>query len=107
MNEDELRQKRVYVGLIAIGCLIGGLALAFFPGNEGFQGALVRVGILMGAFWLALPTRSRPAAWKGLASNWALLAMIVTAVIIPRAKVMFPVLAVMIGLALFARPRRG
>lgn len=106
MNEDELRSKRVLVGLIAVVCLSVSVVLLFFPGNEGLQGACVRVGLLLGAFWLALPTRTRPAAWKGLASNWILLTAIVTAVFIPRAKAMFPVLAVFIAIALFARPRR-
>lgn len=108
VNEDELRSKRIYVGLLAIGFLIGA-AVTFFAAadNEGLQGALMRVGLLLGAFWLAMPTKTRPSAWKILpTSNWAIFGMIISAVFISRLKVMFPVLAIFAGIAWFARPRK-
>lgn len=108
VNEDELRGKRIYVGLLALGCLTGGVVtLVVSPGNEGLQGALIRVGLVMGAFWLAMPTASRPAAWKRLpSSNWAIGGMVITAIFIRQLKYMFPVLAVFAGIAWFARPRK-
>lgn len=108
VNEDELRGKRIYVGLLSIGCLVGAVVTVFTaPDNEGLQGALIRVGLLLGAFWLAMPTANRPSAWKVLpTSNWAIFGMIVSAVLISRLKYMFPVIAVFAGIAWFARPRK-
>jgi hypothetical protein len=106
VNEDDLRRRRVYVGLLAITSLAGSVVLLFYPGNEGVQGALVRVGLVMGAFWLALPTKTRPAAWKGMMSGWTAPGLIITALVIPRLKFMFPVVAIIVGIAYFARPRK-
>ncbi|MEZ6123917.1 MAG: hypothetical protein R3C49_12160 [Planctomycetaceae bacterium] len=106
VNEDELRGKRVLVGILCVVCLGGGLALLFFPGNEGLQAALLRVGLVLVAFWLCLPTKDRPAAWRVFSSNWTVIALIGGALIIPRAKALFPLLAALIGIALFARPRK-
>ncbi|HIK93587.1 MAG TPA: hypothetical protein EYG03_16685 [Planctomycetes bacterium] len=106
VDEDALRGRRIYVGLLAMASLIGGVALLFYPGHELVQGALIRVGIVLGAFWLALPTKTRPSAWKGMMSGWAVPGLVITALAIPRLKFMFPVLAVIIGIAYFARPRK-
>ena len=106
VSEEDLRNKRIYVGMFSIACLTAGCVLAFYPGNDGLQGAMLRVGLLLGAFWLAMPTAERPAAWKGLSSNWALTAAVIAAIVMPRAKVMFPVIAVIAGIAWFARPRK-
>ena len=105
VDEDDLRSRRIYVGLLAIASLIGAVVLLFYPGNDGMQGAFVRVGLLLGAFWLALPTKTRPSAWKGMMSNWTVPGLIITALVIPRLKFMFPVLAIIVGIAYFARPR--
>ncbi|MCP4787909.1 MAG: hypothetical protein GY903_34315 [Fuerstiella sp.] len=105
VNEDDLRGRRIYVGLLAFTSLVGAAALLFYPGNEGLQGALVRIGLVLGAFWLALPTKTRPSAWKGMMSSWTVPGLIITALLIPRLKFMFPVLAIIVGIAYFARPR--
>lgn len=104
-NSGELSQKRILVGCISLVCIATGLALYFYPGYDGLQGALLRVGMLLGAFWLAMPTKKRPAAWKVLQSNWALPGAIVAAILMPRFKAMFPVFAVLAGIAYFARPK--
>lgn len=106
-NSDELIQKRFLVGCICVACLVIGVLLYFYPGNEGVQGALLRVGMLLAAFWLAMPTKNRPAAWKVLQSNWALPGAIVAAVLMPKFKGMFPIFAVLAGIAYFARPKTG
>lgn len=106
VSDEQLRQKRIYVGLISVACISGAVVLAAFPEHEGLQGALMRVGILLAAFWLALPSKHRPAAWKGLSSNWVLFGGIIAAIAIPRARAMFPVIAVIIAIAWFVRPRK-
>ncbi len=105
-NDELLRKKRIHVGLIAVVCLIAAFALNWFPEHEGLQGAMVRVGILLSAFWLVLPTKDRPAAWKKLSSNWVIGMAVVGAIAMPRARAMFPVIAIIIGIAMFARPRK-
>jgi len=108
VSEDELRSKRIYVGLLSVGCLLGAAMIEFYPVSELFQAALIRVGVLLGAFWLAMPTKDRPAAWKRMpSSNWTIAGLIFTAVLIPRLKYMFPVVAVVAGIAWFAKPRRS
>lgn len=102
---NDLIRKRTLVGILSLGCLMGGGWLFFTQGNEGLQGALMRVGMLLGAFWLAMPTHNRPAAWKVLSSNWALVGAVIAGILMPRFKAMFPVFAVLMGLAFFARPR--
>ena len=107
VTEEELRQKRKYVALFSAACLVaaGGVAI-LAPGNEGLQGALLRVGILLFAFWLAMPTKDRKAAWKILSSNWILIGSAIIAAAIPRLRAMFPVLAVFAAIAWFAMPRK-
>ena len=107
MSDDELlRKKRISVGLIALACLAGAIVLIWFPEREGLRSALVRVGTLMAAFWLVLPSKGRPAAWTKLSSNWMIASGVVAAIAMPRARAMFPVIAIIIGIALFARPRK-
>ncbi len=105
-DDDQLRKKRIHVGLLALACLAGAVVLAKYPEREGLQGALVRVGILLAAFWLVLPTKERPAAWKKLSSNWVLVSGVVAAIALPRARAMFPIIAVIIAIAWFAKPKK-
>ena len=104
--DPDLVSKRTPVGVIAIICLAASGALLFWPEHEGVQAAFLRVGLLMAAFWLAMPTKSRPAAWKSLQSPWTLPVIVVFAVFLPRLKYMLPVIAIFAIIAWFARPRR-
>ena len=106
VSEEEMRKKRVYVGLYSFLCLMGAGILVLYPEHEGLQGALLRVGVLLFAFWLAMPTKNRPAAWKVLSSNWILVGGAIVAALIPRLRAMFPVLAAFAAVAWFARPRK-
>jgi len=55
---------RLGVGLCAGGCFAGALAVYVVRPDEVFWWAgAMRVGIVMGALWLALPSRKRDAAW--------------------------------------------
>lgn len=105
MNEDELRGKRIYVGLLSIGCLTAGAALWASSEYEMLQSTLLRVGLLLGAFWLALPSKNRSAAWAR-ASPWSVGIVILIAVLLPRLKYMLPLLIVGIVVAVLVRPRR-
>ena len=106
MSDQDLVRKRTPVGVIAVGCLVGYGILFFWPEHEGVQAAFLRVGLLMAAFWLAMPSKSRPAAWKPLQSQWTLPVMVIGAVLLPRLKYMLPLIAFFAVVAWFARPRK-
>jgi len=59
--------NRTMVGVIALGCLVTSLGLLVFRPEDGLlRGSFTKVGLLVGAFWLALPTKNRSAAWAGI-----------------------------------------
>lgn len=103
-EEQSIVRKRGLIGLCCLLCLFGAAALTAYQGHdELLQGALVRVGVILAAFWLVL---GRPPKWKPLSSNWLIGGGIVAAILLPRLRAMFPVLAIIIGIALFAKPKK-
>jgi hypothetical protein len=58
--------RRHTIGMIAFVLLVGALGLWLWPqgsAQEALLGALVRVGLLMGAWWLAYPEVERMPPW--------------------------------------------
>jgi uncharacterized membrane protein YfcA len=102
--------NRTMVGLISLVCLSSWLFLYFRNSNaEGdlllWQGGLMRAGLLMGAFWIALPTKNRDAAWANV-SPWTLAGMIGGVIgIAARPRVFVPLLAILAVVSFFLRPR--
>lgn len=103
-SENDLQQKRAIVGVLAITLVLAGGLLLATGRSDGFASALLRVGILMGAFWLVLPTKTRPAAWVSV-SPWSI-GLIVIVALLARHKAFFPVLAAGILIGWFVRPRK-
>jgi len=75
MNHEKSPVNRTVVGLVTLVCLGTALAIWWFAPQDNnqddkkwvfLQAAFVRVGCVMAAFWLALPTRSRKAAWANV-----------------------------------------
>jgi len=106
ISENELRQKRTMVGLLAIGSTIPGCVLLVLESHVALASALVRVGLLLGAFWLALPTKGRPAAWARV-STWTVGATAVAIMVVARFKVALPLLAIGVLIGWIVRPRQG
>ena len=106
VSKTELRQKRALVGVLAIGCIIAAVTLLTTGVSDAFASALLRVGLLLGAFWLVLPTRDRPAAWARV-SPWSLGVVVVMALLLPRIKFFLPVLIGGVLLGWLVRPRHG
>ena len=74
-----------------------------FAGQE-VEDRLLRVGVVLGSLWLALPDRYIPGAkvfspWQGLA------VLLVLVAVVKRPLVVIPVLMILGALSLFARPR--
>ncbi|REJ74977.1 MAG: hypothetical protein DWQ34_07210 [Planctomycetota bacterium] len=96
-------------GVLAVLFTIAGVfVLVRAENQDAVAGALIRTGILLGALWLALPTRKREAAWANV-SPVAFVATLVAAVtFVARPRIL--VYLIPIGLALgvlsaFLRPR--
>jgi hypothetical protein len=94
------------VGLLALGCLLGGVGMLALHSLESEVGAsLLRTGVLLGAVWLALPTRRREAAWAHL-SPWTLVGLVGLCLLAGRHKYVFlGGVALMAVIAIFLRPR--
>ena len=76
MNDAKIPVNRNLVGILAIACLVSALVIFLkYPGNESWQlwqAGFTRVGLVMCAFWLALPSRYQQAAWANLSATTGL-----------------------------------
>lgn len=104
-SDFDLSSRRWRVAVLAVCCLGGSAILLAFPGHDALRGALLRVGMLLSAFWLAMPTKNRPAAWKIVNSNWVLVLGVILSIALPRARAAFPILAAIFAIAWFAKPK--
>tara|TARA_R110002111_G_scaffold126741_5_gene191487 strand:- start:73482 stop:73841 length:360 start_codon:yes stop_codon:yes gene_type:complete len=111
MAGEKIPINRALVGVISVGCLITAGCLHQFVTVEQFAqkvaatGAFMRVGLLMFAFWLALPTRNRDAAWANV-SPWVFVGLILGIVgVAVRPKIAIPLIVILAVLGFFLRPR--
>ncbi len=96
------------VGLITITCFgaaAGMWALGYAKEQQLAFAGFIRVGIFMAAFWLALPSKSRFAAWKGL-SPWVIVCIAIAVFAIPRLKFSIPIVIGMLVLGAFIKPKK-
>jgi len=114
MNQDSARVtvSRPMVGIISLSCLaIWGYLLIRHPDVQGdirmLQGALLRAGLLMGAFWLALPTKNRDAAWAHVSPRTFIGLILAVIGIAARPRIALPLLAVLAIFGFVLRPRPG
>jgi hypothetical protein len=72
--------KRTQIGIIALVLLLGALARYLSTGDlaDMFLGGLLRMGLVMGALWLALPQFM---AWFAKMPKWLPVAVIVSVVV--------------------------
>ncbi|MEW4529618.1 MAG: hypothetical protein ACF8PG_15670 [Maioricimonas sp. JB045] len=106
MSGQQVAVNRTLVGIIAVVCLLAGATIYLMDSYQNvWCGAFVRTGLLMGAFWLALPTGNREAAWANV-SPWVLVvAVVVILLLVRRPRVFFPLLIAIGIVAFFLRPR--
>ena len=97
--------SRSFLGVSALGFLIAGLVATFVvdpaPDELIWGGVLLRAGMLMGAWWLVLPSsrRLRPQTW------WAIAVLGVVLVIRPRLVLWGLLLAVVVAIGGWGRSR--
>ena len=105
MWERLVAQRRLVAWLALVSLLVGGgMCLLSSTQRDGAGGSLLRVGLVLGTLWLALPVRYVPSGkslsiWQGL----GVLSVMVAVVKSPW--VVLPLLAIMGVLRLFMRPR--
>ena len=109
MSDTKITINRTLVGVLALGCLLAGAAIWIGAPDDKqwimWRGAFTRVGLLMSAFWLALPYGSRDAAWANV-TPWSFLGIILAIVGIARfPRVAVPVLIVLAVAGFVLRPR--
>ncbi|MCH2212142.1 MAG: hypothetical protein MK110_12630 [Fuerstiella sp.] len=104
ISESEMRRKRAVVALLAVVCIVTGVILLTNSDSDGLASAFLRVGLLLGAFWLVLPAKDRPAAWARV-SPWSVGCVVGLALILPRARFFIPVLVAGVAIGWLVRPR--
>lgn len=96
--------NRTLVGVLAVLCLLAGLALWLFGGADDMLCALlIRMGLVLGPIWLVLPAAGRVAPrWNKL--HWASLVglVFVLALLVYRPLVLVPVFLVLFVLSMFS-----
>lgn len=108
-QEPTVEINRPLTGFLALVCLTGAAVVWGFGLEEGqsplWTAGFMRVGLLMSAFWLALPTQDRPAAWANV-SRTTFIGLIVSLFAMFRfPKVAFGMIAVLGAMHFFVRPR--
>jgi len=104
--EPTLIDRRHRVGWAAIVCLgMAATGITFAENDSVWPAAALRVGIVLGALWLCLPTKTRPAAWAAL-TNGRMVALVIAILLWNRIKYFMPFLALAVVILWFIRPRK-
>jgi hypothetical protein len=73
--------NRPLTGILSLGLLVLGFGFWFADiGTEMMRAGFIRSGLVMGALWLALPTRHRPAAWEDV--TWSSVVLVLLSVVV-------------------------
>ncbi len=110
MDNSDAALRRLLVGLVAVGLLTAAFLLWILPGASTSQatvmwrGACARVGAVTAALWMALPSRTRPAAWANLnPRSVAAVAIVALAIRFPL-RFLLPAAVVLLITGAFLRP---
>jgi hypothetical protein len=111
MTDDRrIALDRNLVGGGAVLCLVSAAGLWFLEPElwgkrEMILAGCLRIGLVLVALWIGLPTRSREAAWARV-TPWTFLGIVVLfAAAVLRPKQVLPVLFVLAAIGYFLRPR--
>jgi len=95
--------NRLLVAAIAGGCLLSGGAIWLLDSRDNLWcGPLIRTGLVMGALWLALPTKGRAAAWANVSWIWVVLIAGALFLMVKRPLVLVPIFLGLLVLSAFA-----
>lgn len=107
VNVAQLSAKRNVLGILALVCLVSAAGLWLFTGDPEHNAVLsvvTRVGIVLGALWLALPTVGTSWAWQK-AGPVLIIAIALTAFAGRALRYALPIAIVVAILLVFLRPR--
>lgn len=111
MSDDpRIALDRQLVGGGAVLCLVAAAVVWFFEPDlmgkrEMVLGGCVRIGLFLTAVWIAMPSRSREAAWARV-TPWTFLGLVLLLVgVVLRPKQVLPVLFLLAIVGWFLRPR--
>ena len=100
--------NRNLVGLMAIGCYAGAVGCYVFKldnENQIWLASFVRTALVLAAFWFAMASKKREAAWANV-SPWTFVGLLLAVFIIPRRpRVFIPMFAVLAVIGYFLRPK--
>jgi hypothetical protein len=106
MPDQTVPVNRTLVGVIAAACLGIGLVIMLVDSPENMWcAAFIRIGLLCGAFWLALPAKGREAAWANLSPRVLLGVLLAGLVIVSRPRLFLILVIPLAVLGLLLRPR--
>jgi len=111
MEDPNADMRRLLAGLIAVTLLAAAALLWILPGVSTSQGAVLwrgacgRIGIVMAALWMAMPTRTRPAAWAKLNPRSVAAVLLAALAIRFPLKLLLPVAGILLIAGVFLRPR--
>lgn len=107
MAPQQVPVNRALVGLLGIACVVIGVVIGWTDSWQNvWCGSFVRTGVLLGAFWVALPSGNREAAWANV-SPWTLVLSLLAALFfVRRPRVFFVIIALVIVAAVVIRPKR-
>jgi len=107
-DSSRIAVSRPLVGILALLCLGGGLVLLLWDTSTApLGGTLLRVGVLLGALWLALPLRKSTTAAARF-SPFVLVAVLAgLMLIVRRPAAIIPSLVLVAVLGLLLRPWRS
>lgn len=113
-TNDKVTINRTLVGVLALICLLSAVAIWLTRQDAAnadtnatmWQAAFTRVGLVMAAFWIALPSKGREAAWANI-SKQSLVVILLGLVALTRLKlqIVLPAVAVLLVLGSILRPR--
>jgi hypothetical protein len=112
MDDSNAALRRLFAGVIALSLLAAAVLLWILPGPSTSQatamwrGACGRIGIVMAALWMAMPTRTRPAAWSNLnPRSVGAVGLVALAMRFPL-RLLLPVGGILVVAGMLLRPRR-
>lgn len=111
MSHEKVTINRTLVGILTLACFLAALAIYLtHPHDESWNlwlAGFIRVGLLMSAFWLALPTQNRDAAWADVSwTTFAGVLLVLIVLIRMPLRIVLPLLVILAVIGVFLRPRR-
>jgi hypothetical protein len=110
MTQQTIALSRNLVGVLAIVCFGSAAACVVFKldtDNQIWLAGFIRCGLLLSAFWYAMASKSRAAAWANV-SPWTFAGLLLAVFVIPRRpRVFVPLFIVIAIVGYFLRPKKS